>query len=73
MSFQDESNQVENMKRVLSALYTRPAFQDFRRPVSLMYPTLSKEYHSAIAEPSDLGTLLLAAIRESISVEELHR
>lgn len=58
------------MQEVASILYCRSVFQDFRKPVELMYPTLAKTYSAIIKKPMDLGTILLKTMKNQQSVEE---
>lgn len=60
------------MEQVVTILYCRDVFHDFRKPVEVMYPHLATTYHSVIKRPMDLGTLLLKTMkREVLTVHEL--
>jgi hypothetical protein len=60
------------MEQLLTVLYCRDVFHDFRKPVEVMYPHLTATYHSVIKRPMDLGTLLLKAKKQEIlTVHEL--
>lgn len=54
------------MEHMLSILYCRSVFRDFRKPVELMYPHLAQTYGTLVKRPMDLGTLLLKARRKEI-------
>lgn len=60
------------MEQVLTILYCRDVFHDFRKPVEVMYPQLAATYQSIVKRPMDLGTLLLKTKkREILTVHEL--
>jgi hypothetical protein len=60
------------MEQLMTILYCREVFRDFRKPVEVMYPHLAATYHSVIKRPMDLGTLLLKTMkREVLTVHEL--
>ena len=60
------------MEQLLSILYCRDVFHDFRKPVEVMYPHLAATYHSAIRRPMELGTLLLKVRKhEVLTIHEL--
>lgn len=59
------------MEHMLSILYCRSVFRDFRKPVELMYPHLAQTYGTLVKRPMDLGTLLLKAKRrEIVTIQE---
>lgn len=59
------------MERVMTLLYCRHVFHDFRKPVEVMYPHLTGAYHSLVKRPMDLGTLLLKTLKKEIlTIEE---
>lgn len=49
---------LSKLSRLLSALYCKSPFADFRRPVVSQYPALTKSYFATISTPMDVGTLL---------------
>ena len=60
-----------SMERVMTQLYCRHVFHDFRKPVEVMYPHLTETYHSLVKRPMDLGTLLLKTLKKEImTIEE---
>ena len=61
--------QNKNLLRILSTIYSLPIASDFRRPVELMYPKIAAAYLSVISTPMDLGTLLLACMRDTATPE----
>ena len=71
--YRNRTSKADKLKQVLSIVYSRVVFQDFRRPVGIIYPSIHLHYNSVIAEPSDFGTLLYEALGESTGVEELRR
>lgn len=60
------------MEKLMTILYCRDVFHDFRKPVEVMYPHLAATYHSIIKRPMDLGTLLLKVKKhEVLTIHEL--
>ncbi|KAJ1380755.1 hypothetical protein B484DRAFT_411933 [Ochromonadaceae sp. CCMP2298] len=59
------------MEQLLSILYCRSVFSDFRKPVAVAYPHLIQTYRQVIERPMDLGTLLLGALRRELNVSQL--
>jgi hypothetical protein len=55
-----------SMEKVMTILYCRHAFQDFRKPVEVSYPHLAQTYHSLVKRPMDLGTLLLKTKKKEV-------
>lgn len=55
-----------SMERVMTLLYCRHVFHDFRKPVEVMYPHLTQAYHTVVKRPMDLGTLLIKSIKKEI-------
>lgn len=47
---------------LLTILYSRHVFLEFRTPVLKKYPELKTDYHQKIKEPMDLGTLLYQSL-----------
>lgn len=71
--FADTERINEKMKNFLSLLYCRSIFQDFRRPVESLYPSLAKEYLSVITKPKDLGTILDKAYKKELTLPEFRQ
>lgn len=67
----DNNDQYNAIIQILSILYCRNVFQDFRRPVLATYPSLAAEYLAKISSPMDLGSLLLKALNHELSVADL--
>ncbi|RYG63801.1 hypothetical protein EON64_15210, partial [archaeon] len=61
------------MLQFISILYTQGVFRDFRRPVIATYPDLAQTYLEAIAEPQDLGSLLLKVMKRTVDREGLRK
>ena len=61
----------KDLLRILSTIYTLPIASDFRRPVELMYPKIAAAYLSVIPTPMDLGTLLLACMRDNATPQSI--
>lgn len=59
------------IEEVLTLLYCCPSFQDFRKPVEILYPALWDQYQKAISTPVDLGNLLLKSKRGSLKINEM--
>jgi hypothetical protein len=58
--------QFRGMETIMSILYCRNIFQDFRKPVERMYPHLAGTYQSLVKRPMDLGTLLLKTRKREV-------
>lgn len=56
------------MLQLVSILYCRSVFKEFRRPVLAAYPNLAETYLGSVKEPIDLGTLLLRVIKRSTTI-----
>eukprot|EP00600_Ochromonadales_sp_CCMP1393_P008836 CAMPEP_0174956168 /NCGR_PEP_ID=MMETSP0004_2-20121128/1379_1 /TAXON_ID=420556 /ORGANISM="Ochromonas sp., Strain CCMP1393" /LENGTH=671 /DNA_ID=CAMNT_0016204161 /DNA_START=108 /DNA_END=2119 /DNA_ORIENTATION=- len=68
----EKSNETMRIiEELLSIVYCRSVFADFRKPVAVMYPHLSETYDSLVKTPMDLGTLLLRSYRHELSVDGL--
>lgn len=60
------------MEQLVTIIYCRDVFRDFRKPVEVMYPHLAATYHTVISKPMDLGTLLLKTMKREIhTINEL--
>lgn len=59
------------VEEILTLLYCCPSFQDFRKPVEILYPALWEQYQKVIATPVDLGNLLLNSKRGLLKINEL--
>ena len=66
--YRHRKSEADKLKQVLSIVYSRVVFQDFRRPVGISYPSIHLHYNNVIAEPSDFGTLLHEALGETTGV-----
>lgn len=49
--------------QLVSVLYCRAVFKEFRRPVLAAYPDLAETYLASVAKPMDLGSLLLKSLK----------
>lgn len=62
---------IEAMVHLVSILYCRSIFHDFRKPVQILYPSIASTYLSVIKSPMDHGTLLVKIMNNEIhSIEE---
>ena len=62
------------MIHLVSILYCRSIFHDFRMPVEILYPTLATSYLSIIQSPMDHGTLLVKLLKNEIkTIDDFRR
>ena len=62
------------MIHLVSILYCRSIFHDFRMPVEILYPTLAASYLTIIQSPMDHGTLLVKLLKNEIkSIDDFRR
>ena len=67
----DHNVQLTNpmLLKFVSTIYSQPIAADFRKPVELLYPTISANYLTTIEKPMDLGTLLLTCMQGKATAE----
>ena len=63
-----DEKDADTLVEMLSIIYCRAICREFRQPVELLYPSLSKSYLAKIPFPMDLGTLLLAAMKRKMHI-----
>jgi len=62
------------MIQLVTILYCRSIFHDFRVPVEILYPSLASSYLSIIKSPMDHGTLLVKLMNNEFkSIDEFRR
>ena len=62
------------MVHLVTILYCRSIFHDFRIPVEILYPSLASSYLSIIKSPMDHGTLLVKLMKNQFkSINEFRK
>lgn len=62
------------MIHLVTILYCRSIFHDFRIPVEILYPSLASSYLSVIKSPMDHGTLLVKLMKNEFkNIDEFRK
>lgn len=56
----------DKYEKLVTIIYSRNIFSDFRIPVELLYPSLTNTYLSIVKKPMDLGTLLVKVLKKEL-------